>query len=300
MRWIVAVRRKITLRLALGVAIASGLILAWVLVSAVRRPPAPVPPLAWLSRPSGGPHLIMAGGVPDAPPDTLPAFRQALKRGATALLLPVRFTGDGEPVVCAPADLAAVTEGRGPIGSLPLDEVQRLDAGYRFSGRRQDFPFRGHGLQIPHLEQVFAAFPGVPALVDVVDPAPSAANLKTLARIVQRWGGEALVLFRLPAAAATEFRAALPDSAAVSTPGEATSFRRLARLGLHFLARPSFRVLWLSPGRDQTTPGAGEIKAAQQAGLLVIAGPVTKPDEATALAEAGVDALLVSGSAARR
>lgn len=301
MKWVVAVRRKTVWRLAMSAAVGIAVLLAWSLLRVADRPPTPVPPLAWLARPTGAPHLIMAGGIPAAPPDTLPAFGLALRRGATALLLPVRFTSDGEPVVFAPADLSATTEGEGPVGRLPVDQVQQLDAGYRFAGRRGDFPFRGHGLQIPQLEQVLAAFPGVPVLVDVKDPEPPPAHLQALARIVRRWEGEALVLFRLPSAtAAKAFREAVPGSPAVSTVAEAAGFRRLARLGLGFLARPSYQVLWLAPEAGRAAPEPEVVRAAHQRGLVVLAGPVGERVEADRLAGAGVDALLVSGPAASR
>lgn len=265
------------------------------------RRPDDSPVLAPFARPLGvqsaGPLRIVTGGVSDAPPYTLPSLRRALAEGAQALELPLRFTADGEPVVYPAADLASSTDGQGSVESQPLAALQELDAGYRWTARDGQFPFRGHGLQIPLLEEVMAAFPGVPLFVQVVEPSPATGHLDRLIRIVRRWEGTASILLapRSPEVAA-KLRLSFPEAPAVSTPAEASSFLALARWGLAAFARPAYNLLYV-PSQGLT---ARQVEAAHRHRVTVLAGPVGVEAEAARLAALGLDALLVTWPAAVR
>src|ERR1700752_3879311 len=91
------------------------------------------------------------------PENTLESFDQAVAIGADALEFDVRLSRDGRAVVIHDATLERTTNGAGEVAALTVDELQRLDAGYRFThdGGRT-FPFRGRGLTIPTLEMVLS------------------------------------------------------------------------------------------------------------------------------------------------
>jgi glycerophosphoryl diester phosphodiesterase len=82
-------------------------------------------------------------------------------------------TRDGEIVMFHDQNLERTTNGEGPIAARSLAELERLDAGYRFSpdGGRS-FPFRGQGIGIPRLEQAFRAFPGMRFNLELKELAP--------------------------------------------------------------------------------------------------------------------------------
>ena len=88
--------------------------------------------------------------------------------GADALEFDVRLSRDGTAVVIHDPTLERTTDGTGAVSALTLEELQRLDAGYRFTrdGGRT-FPFRGRGITIPTLESVLSAFPGVHMVVEI-------------------------------------------------------------------------------------------------------------------------------------
>ncbi len=99
-----------------------------------------------------------AGG--ERPENTLASFERALAVGAQILETDVRRTRDGEVVVLHDAEVSRTTDGAGLASELTLAELQRLDAGHRFTlddGR--SFPWRGCGIRIPTLAEAFAAFP---------------------------------------------------------------------------------------------------------------------------------------------
>jgi glycerophosphoryl diester phosphodiesterase len=108
-------------------------------------------------------HVSHRGGALLAPENTLVAFRMAVERYRTQMLeLDVHLTRDGEIVVAHDATLARCTDGAGSLAELTLAELQRLDAGFRFtSDGGRTFPFRGQGARIPTLREVLRAFPGL-------------------------------------------------------------------------------------------------------------------------------------------
>ncbi len=116
----------------------------------------------WIER--GGrncPTLNIAhrGASAYAPENTVVAFRLAAELGAQAIELDVHLSRDGRLVVCHDADVSRTTNGSGVIHNLDLATLRSLDAGYRFSQDTESTPFRGKGLRIPTLSEVFAAIP---------------------------------------------------------------------------------------------------------------------------------------------
>jgi len=101
------------------------------------------------------------GASGEAPENTLVAFERALAQGAAILETDVHVTRDGEVVIHHDPDVSRTTEGTGRIGDLTLAELERLDAGHRFSpDGGESHPYRGRGIRIPTLRETFAALPG--------------------------------------------------------------------------------------------------------------------------------------------
>jgi len=113
------------------------------------------------------------GSSGEAPENTLPAFERALEHGAAILETDVHVTRDGVVVVYHDAEIDRTTDGRGPIAELTFAELRALDAGYAFTpdGGRSH-PFRGRGLQISTLEEIFTALPGARFNIELKSPAP--------------------------------------------------------------------------------------------------------------------------------
>ena len=114
-------------------------------------------------------HIAHRGGAKVAPENTLAAFTLAVERYRTDMLeLDVHRTRDGVWVVSHDETVDRCTDGAGDIASLTLEEIKRLDAGYRFTpdGGRT-FPFRGKGVQVPTLREVLEGFGDVRLNVEV-------------------------------------------------------------------------------------------------------------------------------------
>ncbi len=116
-------------------------------------------------RPSGRPwpaNFAHRGAAARAPENTLEAFRLAVEAGAGGLELDVHLTRDGEVVVIHDATVDRVTDGSGAVAGMTLEEVRRLDAGNSFSpDGGQTFPYRGRGVRISTLAEVYEEFPDI-------------------------------------------------------------------------------------------------------------------------------------------
>jgi glycerophosphoryl diester phosphodiesterase len=88
-----------------------------------------------------------------APENTIAAFDLSLASGAPAIELDTMLTRDGVPVVIHDRTVDRTTDGRGRVDDLTFEQIQRLDAGSRFSA---DFLNE----RIPSLEQVFQRYQG--------------------------------------------------------------------------------------------------------------------------------------------
>ena len=113
------------------------------------------------------------GASGDYPENTIPAFGAACAIGAPYIELDVHITRDGEIVVIHDDDLTRVAGHDGVVREMTIAEVKAADAGRNFSrdGGR-NFPFRGQGIRVPALSEVFAAFPEQRFIVEIKHTEP--------------------------------------------------------------------------------------------------------------------------------
>jgi len=120
-------------------------------------------------------HISHRGASGEAPENTLTAFEIAVETHHTDVLeMDVHATKDGEIVVIHDKTVDRTTNGCGAIKNFTLRELKKLDAGYRFClNDINDFPFRGHGISIPTLNEVFDRFPNMKFNIDIKQFSPS-------------------------------------------------------------------------------------------------------------------------------
>lgn len=121
---------------------------------------------------AGAPLLLAhRGGSKLAPENTLYAFRRALDWWRADLLeIDVQPTADGEAVVIHDPTVDRTTDGSGPVASLTVAELKRLDAGHRFTpDDGATFPLRGAGVGLSTLREVLEALPDARVNVEIKD-----------------------------------------------------------------------------------------------------------------------------------
>jgi len=114
--------------------------------------------------------LVIAhqGGDGVWPGDTMYAFERAVEIGADVLEMDAHIAKDGEIVLMHDEAVDRTTDGTGLIEDLTLAEIKRLDAAYKWStdGGRT-FPFRGQGIQVPTLNELFEKFPDMRYVIEI-------------------------------------------------------------------------------------------------------------------------------------
>src|SRR5215208_3873072 len=102
--------------------------------------------------------LVIAhqGGDGIWPGDTMYAFEKAVEIGADVLEMDAHITKDRQIVLMHDEEVDRTTDGTGLIEDLTLAELKELDAAYRWSNDDdKTFPYRGKGIQVPALEELF-------------------------------------------------------------------------------------------------------------------------------------------------
>jgi glycerophosphoryl diester phosphodiesterase len=130
-------------------------------------------------------RLVVAhrGNSACAPENTLEALEQGVAVGADALEFDVRITRDGQVVLLHDPTVDRSTNGTGPVASLTLGEVRRLDAGFRFTpDAGRTFPWRARGITIPTLSETLDAFRTMPMILEIKTPEASSETRRLLAR----------------------------------------------------------------------------------------------------------------------
>lgn len=160
--------------------------------------------MAILLDPDARPVVAHRGNSAHAPENTLESLRQGAELGADAIEFDVRLSRDGQAIVIHDQTLERTTSGRGNVAGATLAELRTLDAGFHFTpdGGRT-FPWRGRGLTVPALDDVLAAFPATPMIIEIKTAAASVEARRLLLRhgaalrcVIGSFGDAALAPFR--------------------------------------------------------------------------------------------------------
>jgi glycerophosphoryl diester phosphodiesterase len=218
----------------------------------------------------------------------------AVEQGAGGLELDVHATRDGEIVVIHDATVDRTTDGTGAVAVMALDELRCLDAGYRFSpDGGLTFPYRGRGLRIPTLAEVYEEFPDVRVNVDIKERRAGAEE--AVLRVIRRAVAEARTLVASnDHAVVRRFRRAsggrIPTAASRR---EIAAFYLMSRSRLETLGRPAYDALQVPVehrGIELVTPRF--LRAAHSRGVRVDVWTINDPGEMRRLLDLGVDVVM--------
>jgi glycerophosphoryl diester phosphodiesterase len=282
------VRRKLlyvpVILLAITVAIFS--------MAALFARPAPDHPYFAAGRP-GLQVIAHRGGAGLRPENTLAAFSHAAQIGADVLEMDVQPTADGAIVCIHDATVDRTTDGRGRVESFTLSELQRLDAGYHWSGDGgRSHPFRGAGVRVPALGEVLARFPQMRMIVEMKRGGPGLAQ--PLCQLIRRFGRTQRTLvasFNDDAMAA--FRTACPEVATAMSVREARMFHGLysARLaGVYSPPAPALLMPYRLRGEVLATKAL--VGAAHRRNLKVNVWEISDEERMGELIGIGVEGIM--------
>lgn len=118
--------------------------------------------------------LAHQGASGHAPSNTMEAFRLGMEQGADIIETDVHVTKDGVVVISHDQTIDRMSSGKGYIRNMTLAELRQYDFGYGFTpDNGQTYPYRGKGVTIPTLAEVFEAFPGVRVNIELKEIEPA-------------------------------------------------------------------------------------------------------------------------------
>lgn len=103
-------------------------------------------------------NIAHQGGELLAPTNTLASFGVADSLKVAVMELDIHMTKDGQLVVIHDNTVNRTTNGKGRVDSFTLADLQKLDAGYTFKDLNGQESFRGKGVYIPTLKEVFEKY----------------------------------------------------------------------------------------------------------------------------------------------
>ncbi len=234
------------------------------------------------------------GGAKIVPENTLEGFREGLRVGAGVLELDVHTTADGHVVVIHDAVVDRTTDSTGAVREMMLTEVKRLDAGYRFTldGGRT-FPYRGAGVRIPTLKEVYDEFVDTPINIEIKGERPGIEQ--AVWRIIEAAGAEdrTLVVSESLATIRRFRKASGGRVATASSSVELISFWLQSRLGLGGSSKLGYQALQgpeTYRGLRIVTPGF--VRTAHERGLRVDVWTIDSEPDMRRLLGYGVDGIM--------
>ncbi len=239
-------------------------------------------------------NVAHRGASARAPENTLEAFRLAVEAGAGGLELDVHMSSDGEVVVIHDATVDRTTDGSGAVAGMTLGELRGLDAGYRFSpdgGRTH--PYRGRGVGIPTLAEVYEEFPDTYVNIEMKEAQPGVEE--AVMEVIREAGSEARTLVVSNRhGVVRRFRrlsgGRIPTGASRR---EIRDFYLLSRLRLERSSRPHYDALQVPVdyrGIPLVTPRF--LEAAHSLGVRVDVWTINDPGEMRRLLDLGVDVIM--------
>lgn len=202
----------------------------------------------------------------------------------------LQCTSDGHLVLLHDSTVDRTTDGSGRIDDMRLTEVQRLDAGYRFTANGDgEFPFRGLGVRIPTLTEALAEIgDDLPVVMEIKSqragerlPDWLSAHDVAARTLVGSFSRRALA----PAAPHASWRCASEE--------ELRPYVLLGKLGLAGASAPDADALMVPErfrGLRIVTPRF--VRRAHRDGFGVFVWTVNRPDSMRRLWDWGVDGLI--------
>lgn len=198
------------------------------------------------------------GGNQIAPGNTIFAFQNAEKLGVDILEMDAHITKDGVLVIIHDKDVDRTTNGTGLVEEMTLAEIKELDAGYWWSDDDgETYPFRGQGIKIPTLDEVFESFPDYPVNIEIKKTERAIAQ--PLCEKIREYEMEnKTFIASFSDERITEFREICPEIATSAAKNEITKFVILNYIfmgGLYSPAEAAFQVPESNSGILVVRPG---------------------------------------------
>lgn len=239
--------------------------------------------------------LVIAhqGGDGVWPGETMLAYQNSVELGVDVLEMDIHITKDGILVLMHDETVDRTTNGTGEIEAMTLEEIKKLDAAYNWSpDEGKTFPYRGQGITVATLEEVFQSFANKHMTIEIKKTNTSMA--KPFCDLIREYNMQDKVLAasfhdeRLK-----EFRAECPEVATSSAKNETTVFVLLSKTYLGGFYSPKFFSLQV-PERSGgiTVMTQSFVRAAHARNLAVEPWTINDKETMRRFIDWGVDGII--------
>jgi glycerophosphoryl diester phosphodiesterase len=206
------------------------------------------------------------------------------------------ITKDGQIVLMHDEKVDRTTDGTGLIEDMTLVNLKQLDAAYQWSNDGgKTFPYRGQGIQVPMLEELFQKYPQMRYVIEIkLTRNPIDKPLCDLIR--KNNMQDKVVIASFHDEAMQRFRATCPEVATSASRGEVTKFVLLGKVFLSGLLRPQYVSIQppYDPAESMNIPIMTKrfIREAQAKNLAVEPWTVDDPELMKQYIDWGVDGIM--------
>jgi len=227
------------------------------------------------------------------PENTMIAFEKAAELPIDAIELDVHSTKNGKLVVIHDATLDRTTNLSGRIVDYSAEELLRADAGYHFDpSNNRSFPFRGQGIKIPLLEELFQRFPQKRFIIEIKQTMPAIEEI--LLPLIQKYGMEGKVIVASEHYEPLTRIRAMDSSIATNLSSiEAREFYRLFRIRLSGFYKSNGDALQIPDSyRGEKVVTQAFVDAIHRKGLILHIWTVNETKDMKQLIDYGVDGII--------
>lgn len=243
-------------------------------------------------------NIAHQGGEQVWPSNTFLAHQNAVELGVDILEMDTHQTADGVFVLIHDDTVDRTTDGHGRVDQMTFAEIQTLDAGYYWTNDDgQTYPFRGQGIQIPAITDIFDAFPEMMLNVEIK---PNSAEVAVaFCQLIQEYNlTEKVLVASFHDNSMTAFRQACPEVATSMTQSEIQPFWILNVLGLGALYQAPAEAFQVP--ETAVLPVLGEVtvlterfvRNAHKHNIMVHVWTINEADDMARLAELGLDGII--------
>lgn len=205
-------------------------------------------PLTSLSLPHRHSPLVISHGDEAGnglyPGNTLLYLQKMVELGVDALELDLNLTADGQLVLMHDNSVDRTSDGSGAVIEMTLEELRSLNVAHNWSRDGRDYPYRENPLRVATIDEVFAALPETPIIIELKNDDPLAARV--VSEAIDRAGCEArVVVSSYHRGVIREFRRLSPRVATGATLPEALLFYLAQWFFAERLLSPAYQTMQL-------------------------------------------------------
>jgi len=239
-------------------------------------------------------HISHRGASEEAPENTLLAFRIAVEKYNTDVLeMDVHSTKDKIIVVIHDSTLERTTNGKGSVKDYTYEELEKFDAGYRYKIEgKNEFPYRGKGIKIPALKEVFESFPNLKFNIEVKQKNPPIEE--DIINLIRETGfTDKVILGSSKISISKKLKKLAPEIASFCNRWNVIIFYILNKIGLGFLYRPKHQALQpTAKTKPVNIVQPSMINAAHKKGMLFHVWTINNEKDMEKFLNMGVDGIM--------